>query len=293
MGRTFKRRRPNWASGLILVLSSVFAVGTVLAESPKTHEVGSLYDQEFVLALGGFFPRISTDVSLSGSSGQGTEVSGDDLGLNETSPSAWLSFNWRFLPRHKIHLEYFQLNQEGNRSAGRDFNFGSSSIGFGASLDSELNLGLGRFTYGYSFIRKEKLDVQFQVGFHVATAKVTVTAAGNVRRNGVPVRGRSVTESSSTMTFPLPHIGGSVSYRFTPRVSANFTALFFTLDLGQYSGSLIELDALGAYQITEHFGVGGGLKYFNVNLQNNVSGGGSAEFDYGFFGPALFVYGSF
>jgi len=271
----------------------MLATGTALAESPEADEVGALYDKEFLLAIGGFFPRISTDVSVSGSAGAGSELSGDDLGLNDTAASGWISFNWRFLPRHKIHLEYFQLNQEGNRTAGKDFIFGSSSVGFGASLDTELDLSLGRATYGYSFIRKDKLAVQFEVGFHVATAKVTVTAAGNVRVNGTPVVGGAYTDSTSTLTFPLPHIGGSVSYRFTPRVTANFTALFFALDLGDYSGSLIELDALGSYQITKHFGVGGGLKYFNLNLQSNTSGGGNAEFDYGFFGPALFIYGSF
>ena len=69
--------------------------------------------------------------------------------------------------------------------------------------------------------------------------------------------------------------------------------LAFHLDLGDYSGRLLEFDATVAYQVIKNIGVGGGVKYFDVQLQNDFSGGGSAQFDYTFFGPTIFVYGSF
>ena len=134
----------------------------------------------------------------------------------------------------------------------------------------------------------------FLAGVHVATVKATVTAAGNVSVDGVPIGpGRTVTESTSTYTFPLPHIGGSMSYEFTPRLTGNLTLLGFALDLGDYSGTLIETDAFMAYQLSKHFGIGGGLKYFNLNLQANTSNGGHAEYNYQFFGPAIFGYATF
>ena len=160
-------------------------------------------------------------------------------------------------------------------------------------MNSQSDFNLGRVTYGYSIIRKNNLDLSILVGAHVATAKGTVTAAGNVSVNGVPVVGESVTESSSTLTFPLPHLGGSLGYEFTPKLAGNLTVLAFALDLGTYSGSLLEVDAIMAYQLSKYFGIGGGLKYFNLNLQANESGGGNAEFDYRFFGPAIFGYASF
>jgi hypothetical protein len=48
-----------------------------------------------------------------------------------------------------------------------------------------------------------------------------------------------------------------------------------------------------AYQLSKTFGIGGGIKYFNVNVQADLSGGGNVEFDYSFFGPAIFGYASF
>jgi hypothetical protein len=73
--------------------------------------------------------------------------------------------------------------------------------------------------------------------------------------NGIPVLAGSVTESSGTYTFPLPHLGGSLSYEFTPRLAGNLTVLAFALDLGDYSGSLLEVNALMAYQLSKHFGL--------------------------------------
>ena len=156
-----------------------------------------------------------------------------------------------------------------------------------------IDLNLGRLTYGYSIVRDDNLDLAFLVGIHIATVKATISAAGNVSVNGVPVVGRSVTESTSRKTFPLPHLGGSLAYEFTPKLAGKLTVLAFALDVGEYSGSLLEFDAFMAYQLSKHFGIGGGLKYFNLNVQYDKSDGGKVEYDYEFFGPALFGYASF
>jgi hypothetical protein len=241
-----------------------------------------------------FFPRISSTFTLNSPLGRGTEVSAeDDLGLDEGSSSAWLSFDWRFQPRHQLHVEWFQLNRKGSSIAGRSFTISDTTIGVGASVDSKIDLNLGRLTYGYSIIRDNNLDLSFLVGVHVATFKATVTAAGNVTVNGIPLAGESRTESSSTLSLPLPHLGGSLSYEFTPKLAGQLAVLLFALDIGDYSGSLFEADAFMAYQLSKHFGIGGGLKYFNLNFEANTSRGGSVEYDYEFFGPTIFGYARF
>ncbi len=107
------------------------------------------------------------------------------------------------------------------------------------------------------------------------------------------VAGGSRTRSTSTLTFPLPHIGGTLAYKFGPKITGTLTALLFTLDLGDYGGTLVEADAMVSYQLSRHFGIGGGLKYFDLDLRDSLSGGGSAEFNYTFFGPGIFGYASF
>jgi len=286
--------RSNSALVAILVLVSGLATETALAASEEGSAASSLFDSKYTLALGGFFPRVSTTLTLNSPLGGGTDISAeDDLGLDDGTSSAWLSFNWRFQPRHQLHVEWFQLNRKGSSTAGRSFTIFDTTIGVGASVNSKIDLNLGRLTYGYSIIRHNNLDLSFLVGAHVATAKATVTAAGNVTVNGTPVVGESRTESSSTLSFPLPHLGGSLTYEFTPKLAGQLTLLAFALDIGDYSGSLLEVDAFMAYQLSKHFGLGGGLKYFNLNLQANTSRGGNVEYDFEFFGPAIFGYASF
>ena len=287
--------RRNWPLAVIVVLVSGLAPETALAASGESSTPTSLFDQKYLLALGGFFPRVRSTVTLTSPRGFGREISAeDDLGLSDATSSAWISFNWRFKPRHTFHAEWFQLNRKGSRNADRTLQIGNTTIGAGASLNSKIDLDLGRLTYGYSVFRDNNLDIAFKVGAHVATTKTTVTAAGNVTVNGTPIGpGRSRTESSSTLTFPLPHIGGSATYEFTPKLTGQLTLLIFALDLGDYSGSIVETDAFMAYQLSKHFGIGGGLKYFNLNLEAPLSRGGKVAYNYEFFGPSVFGYASF
>ena len=287
-------RRSKAALAVILALLCGLTTEKLLADSDESSVTSSLFDSKYTLAVGGFFPRVDSAFTLSGPRGGGTEIDAeDDLGLDSGTTSGWASFKWRFKPRHQLQVEWFQLNRKGSRTAGRSLTINDTTIGVGASLESKIDLNLGRVTYGYSIIRKSKFDLSLLVGAHVATAKATVTAAGNVSVNGVPLAGGSRTESSSTYTFPLPHLGGSMSYEFSPRLAGNLTVLAFALDLGDYSGSLLEVNAIMAYQLSKHFGLGGGLKYFNLNLQANLSRGAKVEYDFEFVGPTIFGYASF
>jgi hypothetical protein len=279
---------------LILTLAGGLATESSSAASEDGDMPSSIYDSKFTMALGGFFPRIKSSLTLSSPGGRGTEISAeDDLGLESGTNSAWVSFNWRFQPRHTFHVEWFQLNRKGSSTAHRSRTIFGTTIGVGASTSSSIEFNLGRVTYGYSILRDKKFDLSIMAGVHVATVKATVTASGNVSVDGIPLRGKSHTDSTSTYTFPLPHIGGSMAYKFTPKLSGRLMLIGFALDLGDYSGHLIESDATIAYQLSKHFGIGGGLKYFNLNLQANTSNGGHAEYDYQFFGPAIFGYTTF
>jgi len=279
---------------LILILAGGLASESAFAASEDGDTRSSIYDSKFTLALGGFFPQVRSTLTLSSPRGRGTEISAeDDLGLDSESNSAWVSFNWRFQPRHLLQVEWFQLNRKGSQIADRSMTIFDTTIGAGASTSSSIEFNLGRTTYGYSIMRDKKFDLSILAGMHIATVKATVTASGNVSVDGVPVVGGAVTESTSTYTFPLPHIGGSMAYEFTPKLSGKLLLLGFALDLGDYSGSLIEADAFMAYQLSKHFGIGGGLKYFNLNLQANLSRGGHAEYNYQFFGPTIFGYATF
>lgn len=288
--------RPAAPIAAVLLLLLGLAAGVSADESAEEKKLGSLTDSKFTLALGGFFPRVSSEFSLNAPDGaHGGSVSfEDDLGMDKSSASAWVGFHWRFQPRHQLQLEWFQLNRSGESTAqGTIGPIGETTIGVGAGVSSKVDFSLGRVTYGYTFWRNEDWRLNILAGLHIATFKATVTAGGNVTVNGVPRLSETKTESTSTHTIPLPHFGGSVAYKISPRWSTSLSALGFALEIDNYGGYLVEVDANVAYQVSKHFGVGGGLKYFNLYLEANGDRGGGASYDYQFFGPAIFGYATF
>jgi hypothetical protein len=277
-----------------LALGSGFATGTRAAEAPKSSTTNTLFEAEFSLGVGGFFPWIESDISLGPSSGgSGTTIDTEKvLGLDDNTASWWVNFDWRFLPRHQVQVEWYQLNRSGSRAADRDFSYGDLDVSAGASTSSKTDLDIGRITYGYSLIRDEKLDWAFLAGVHIVTTKASITASGAIAVNGAPVASGTYTASSSTYTFPLPHIGTSFTYKIAPRWTTQLTLLAFYMDIGDYSGSLIQVDANAAYQITKNFGIGAGLTYFNLRL-SGMTDRAQADYDFEFFGPAIFGYTTF
>ena len=65
--------RSNSALVAILVLVSGLATETALAASEKVSTSGSLFDSKNTLALGGFFPRVSSTLTLNSSRGGSVE----------------------------------------------------------------------------------------------------------------------------------------------------------------------------------------------------------------------------
>jgi hypothetical protein len=278
----------------VVALGSGFTVGVHAAEEPKSSTNNTLFEAEFSLAVGGFFPWIESDISLgpsSGGSGQTIDTE-KTLGLSDNTASWWINFDWRFLPRHQLQVEWFQLNRSGSRTVSEDFSYGDLDAFVGATTSSKVNLDIGRITYGYSVIRDEKLDVALLIGAHIITTKGTISASGSIAVSGVPPASGSYTASSSTYTFPLPHVGASVTYKIAPRWTTQFSALAFYMRVGDYTGSLVQLDANAGYQLTKNFGLGAGLTYFDLNLQGTTDRV-QAEYNFQFFGPAVFGYATF
>jgi len=288
----FGRTKPAFT--MLALVCALFINVVSAAESENAEDPGSLFDKKFSLTLGGYFPYVDSSVQLGSVGKSGASVGLErDLGLKQWSASAWLGFNWRFLPRHQLHVEWFQLNRDGETTVEKPLPpIGGSIYTLGARLDSSLRLNIGRVSYGYSFIRDDRNDLAFVAGLHIATAKASITGTGFISVDGAPVAEVTHTESTSSVTFPLPHLGFIYNRKLTPRLTGNVTMLGFGLEVGNFSGYLIEIDGTLSYQLTKHLGIGGGAKYYNVNVTSK-SASGNNQFDMQFIGPTIYLYGTF
>jgi len=95
---------------------------------------------------------------------------------------------------------------------------------------------------------------------------------------------------SSDVTVPLPHLGLSFVYAFSPKLAIRAQVLGFALEINGIKGSLIEIDTDLVYNPWQRFGLGAGFRFFNANVKSTGSSL-NGESDFRYLGPV--VYGKF
>jgi len=90
----------------------------------------------------------------------------------------------------------------------------------------------------------------------------------------------------------LPHLGVSMSYAITPTIAFNLQAIGFAIELDSIDGSIVEVDADVAWQPWRHVGFGAGVRYFSTKVDADVERF-DGEFDFEYFGPAIYVQTTF
>ena len=75
---------------IILALAAGALSQHAVAADEEDSPPPALMDRKFTLAIGGFFPRVQSTVTLTSPRGFGKEVNGEDLGLDKSMNSAWI-----------------------------------------------------------------------------------------------------------------------------------------------------------------------------------------------------------
>jgi hypothetical protein len=268
----------------------------VPAATAEEERLNPEFTDRFSVNVGGFFPSIDSKIRLDSTTfGTGTVLDFEDnLGLEETSPTFFAGARWRITRRQRLEFEYVQLDRSATRTASADFMIGDTIANVGAQLDTDFDVKLGRFTYGFSFINDGRKELALLIGAHFAGADASIQISGNLTAPGVgSVTGSAPRQETGDLVFPLPHVGGTFGWAFTPKLSANATAIGFALDLGDYEGSLVEVSADLQYQLLRHLGLGAGLKYFTFDLEDTSDPDLRGKFEFSYFGPTVFASLSF
>jgi hypothetical protein len=223
----------------------------------------------------------------------------DVLGVDDSEVVAVAGVAWHFKPRHALELEFFSLNRNAQVSGTFTPPIQIDDIFIeDGQITSRYDTNITRLTYAYSIMRSERSDLQLLAGIHVAQIDIAVQLAGGVCRPdttpseppGCPID--TTGDDSKNVSAPLPHLGASYSYAFTPTVAMRLGVKGFAIEIGDIDGTIIEIDADVAWQPWKNFGVGAGMRYFNSQVKSTGSDvNGSIEFNY--FGPMVYVQATF
>jgi len=273
--------------------------GLVLPAAAQENGEYPGFNDPFRVYVGGFSPQLSSTITINGDVVTPPPINIEDvLGVSDGESVVWGGVQWTISQRNSIELEFFQLNRDGFIDLFPEpIEVGDLIIESG-SINSAFDVGVSRLTYGFSLKRSERMNLQLKAGLHIADMSVGLQLIGAVcdvslgeMPPGCPGAQTPPLESED-VTAPLPHFGVSYSYAFSEKIAARFQVIGFVIEIDNIDGSLVEIDADIDWKPWRHFGFGLGLRYFNVNVEaqgSNLNG----EFDLEYYGPAVYVSGSF
>jgi len=249
--------------------------------------------------VGGFAPTLSSEITINGENVTPPPIDIEEvLGVSDGESVVWGGVQWTISQRNSIELEFFQLNRNGFIDLiPEPIEVGDLIIESG-TITSAFDIGVSRLTYGFSLMRSERMNLQLKAGLHIADMSVGLQLMGAVCDVGLGQMppgcpgAQTPPLESEDVTAPLPHFGVSYSYALSEKIAARFQVIGFAIEINNIDGSLVELDADIDWKPWRHFGFGLGLRYFNANVESNGSGL-NGEFDLEYYGPAVYLSGSF
>jgi len=278
------------SAGLLFLAAAVAA-----ADSPD--DGAPFLDDRYSFWLGAFFPNVDSRFRLDSSAGvPGDEIDFEDtLGLEDGKTVGFGGFRWRISPRNLVEFELVQLNRSGQIGGiSKPLDIGDYEIRVGGQIETEFDVTIGRLTYGYTFINTDKSEVALKAGLHLTEVHTLFRLSGAVYKDGIPVgTPSSIVEEGEDVAAPLPHLGLSYGYAFTPKLGFRAQGLAFALKISGYEGSLLDLGLDVQYRPWSKFGVGAGLRYFNITVDDNRDADSRSRFVFEYFGPVIYGVFSF
>ena len=137
--------------------------------------------------------------------------------------------------------------------------------------------------------------MNFMAGLHGMRVNANLALSGNLIVDGEPVfvlPNEPNVEVDKTK-LPLPHFGLGINYVLTPRLIGHAMVKGFALEIGDTYGRLIEANLGVQYQLGNNFGIGGGIKWFRLDVVEDETERVDVKMDFDFFGPAVFLIYTF
>lgn len=288
-------------AGVVFILSYkllFFLVALLLAFSgasagKSNDPVPTAWDRTFQLRVGVFFPDLDSSIRIDSDLGQiGDGLNFErDLGMSESKTTLYAGVSWRFARKHVLEWEFFDLGRDGLTTVEKSRNIGNTTILANGQISSAFNVRINRLTYKYRFFENSRTNMNFMVGLHGMRLNANLALSGNLVVDEEPVfvlPDEPDVEVEKTK-FPLPHFGVGINYALTPQLIGNAMVKGFVLEVGDTYGRLIEANVGVQYQLRKNFGIGGGVKWFFLDVVVDETERADVKMEFDFFGPSIFL----
>ena len=259
-----------------LSLRGLFA-GTLLLGVPSMAqaegEAEELPDRFMIRGGWNFVFNADTTFQVNGGSGIGSTVDFAKTLNGQRSDNLWrIDTMYRFNPRHSVGFSYYDVRRKGLRRLDASLTIDDTTYTAGGDIYSEINIGLYRFLYNYSFHHDEKVELAAQAGLYFAD--ISMRLSGNLTCGGAATCGTPVAGSAKTsLVAPLPTLGFLVNYHFTPKLTGQANFNWFYVESGSFKGAMSEMYMGLEYRLFKNFGLGAAYNRLDIDVKNNQRSG--------------------
>lgn len=244
---------------MVLVLCQPVLAHDEAKKNKKDHadepwETAALY-------LGAFMTFMDTSYTL-GTGGVSGKVDGEDaLGLDETMTVFRVDAFWRITRRNRVDFTYYDLSRDHSKSTRFRIPDGKGgTIPVGTHTDTQADFRLYKLTYGYSFFKSEDVDLAAGLGVYVGDVDFKLQAKGFGKVN------------ETQITVPVPAVNLQSSIAITPKWILQQQVNFFYLEIGEYTGKILDLNIKLDYNFWKYCGVGLGINFVYINYAEDKGG---------------------
>lgn len=273
----------------------IFSIG-IIASSYCTAEttnsisgIHPLQTDHFSGAIGTYLPKLDGTIWADHSAtDRNTHIDmQDDVGMDDSDTMPALMLNWRFTPKSRLQIEYFDVGSSGDKIIEREIEWEDLDFQVGTEVNSEVNLGVLRAFYGFSFLKDDKKELGAGVGLHYLDADFSFR--GDALINGEPV---ADAERELDEWAILPNIGAYGNYAFSDKWILIGRVDWISAAIDKYEGGLWNVEAAVQYQAFRNFGLGLAYRYVALDIEvdeNNADWGADVDFS----GPMVFITTNF
>lgn len=225
---------------------------------------------KFNLEIGVYLPGVGLDLRVDGSNPDEEFDFDQAVNLSDNQESGAIDFRWRFGKKWSLWGQAWTTSNTGERELEQDVEWQDFVFKEGTFAKGGVDVDIVRLFFGRNFSTGPHYEFGAGAGLHLMNLDTFLE--GEIIIDDQTTEFQRATASA---TIPLPNIGAWYYYSWSPKWLFQTRVDWLSASIGDYSGSLWDLQVGVNYQAFEHVGFGLSYKAFLLDIdvsKSNLNG---------------------
>ena len=222
------------------------------------------FESKYTASLGGLLANRIFNASAGGSvtiDRPGPFVDFEsDLKVDDSPELFVIELQWQFSENWNLGLQHFNATRSGSNTLGKTIEWEDVIYEIGAEVNATTEIDITRIVFSRKLWQNKGHDFRVSVGLHWLDVAARISGEATLG-DGSTV----FTRSQASASLPIPNVGGV--YRYSPSEKWLFgvRADWLSASVGDYSGGIWNAAANVNYRVSDHFGIGLGYQFFQID----------------------------